>query len=216
MNQLLFIYAHLDDETILSYGTMLKLSKENSINILILCGDGRKTGLFKNINQLERIKAFKANCKDFNFKLCNNKDLTLTREIVKKEVEKYIFEVKPEKIFTHSTADIHYEHRLIADEVITACRCVSNSSIKALYCTESQAAKQAYSQFGVFQPNYFIDISDYISLKRNALMNYNCELPANDSDLRSINSIISYNQLLGRQVGTSYCEAYQQVFSIVK
>lgn len=214
-NNILFIYAHLDDETILSYGTMLKLVNDYNINILILCGNGSYYRFFKSINQFKRIKAFKINCKDFKFKLCNYNNLTLTREIVKNEVEKYIFKLKPEKVFTHSTTDIHYEHRLIADEVITACRAIPNSSIKALYCTEQQTARWAYNQFGVFQANYFIDISNYISLKRKALMNYNCELPAFNNDLRSVDSIIDYNQLLGRQVGTDYCEAYQQIFSVI-
>lgn len=211
----LFIYAHLDDETILSYGTMLKLAKNNSINILTLCGKGRKTNIQQEITiQKNRILAYKENCKNFKFKLCDNYDLSLTREIVKKEVEKYISNLKPDEVFTHSTADMHYEHRLIAEEVILTCRCKPNSVIKALYCTESQTAKYAYSQFGNFQPNFFVNISDYISIKKNALVKYNYELPINDNDLRSCDSILKNNQILGRQVGTFYCEAYQQIFKV--
>lgn len=37
----LFIYAHLDDETILSFGTILKLATTGiNVNIFVLCGGG--------------------------------------------------------------------------------------------------------------------------------------------------------------------------------
>ena len=39
---ILFIYAHLDDETILSYGTLAKLTKNNNILLVTLCGNGRE------------------------------------------------------------------------------------------------------------------------------------------------------------------------------
>jgi LmbE family N-acetylglucosaminyl deacetylase len=41
-DKVLFIYAHMDDETILSYGTMKYLNEIGcSINVLCLCGNGR-------------------------------------------------------------------------------------------------------------------------------------------------------------------------------
>jgi LmbE family N-acetylglucosaminyl deacetylase len=40
-NTILFIYAHMDDETILSYGTIKKLSINNKVCIATLCGISR-------------------------------------------------------------------------------------------------------------------------------------------------------------------------------
>jgi hypothetical protein len=36
-----FIFSHIDDETILSYGTLKKLALNNSINIITMCGISR-------------------------------------------------------------------------------------------------------------------------------------------------------------------------------
>jgi len=59
----LFIYAHLDDETILSYGTMMKFAKDCSIHVAIICGEGRNVTIEQNIAiQKTRIAAFAQNC----------------------------------------------------------------------------------------------------------------------------------------------------------
>ena len=78
--RMLFIYAHLDDETILSYGTILKFAKQGyKISICIICGNGRVQDEKSSL----RMKAFKENFKDLeNVSLISYpiNDLTLTNE----------------------------------------------------------------------------------------------------------------------------------------
>lgn len=50
---ILFIYAHMDDETILSYGALKKISINNKVVVATLCGIGRNKD-----NYLERDSAY--------------------------------------------------------------------------------------------------------------------------------------------------------------
>ena len=87
----LFIYAHMDDETILYYGTMLKLQASGEVSILILCGKGRNATTDENmLLQQKRFLAFKENCSMFNYKLLPYKDITLKQSDVKEAMQTHI------------------------------------------------------------------------------------------------------------------------------
>lgn len=216
MKNILFIYAHLDDETILSYGTMMKFAKDCSIHVAIICGEGRNVTTEQNITiQKTRIAAFAQNCSQFTYTLLPYKDITLTADIVKKEVKNIIDMFKPDVVFSHLSDDFHYEHRLVADEVLLSCRRQKNCNVKALYASVSPAMMQKYGQKDkAFLPNYFIDITDYIEQKNIALSRYSMELPSDANDIRSAESIIAQNRQYGRLMNTGYCEAYQQIFKL--
>lgn len=211
-SNILFVFAHLDDETILSYGTMLKFSVAYKVGVLVLCGNGSTN---KSLDyRLKRLDVFEKNVVGFKFKTCNYFDLCLERNNIKKEIESFIAKTKPEIVFTHSMADMHFEHRLVGEEVLTACRRVGNASVKALYATAAPTQMTAYNQFGSFQPNYFVDISKFIEQKKSALERYSMELPSDSNDIRSAESIIAQNRQYGRLMGVDYCEAYQQLFKL--
>lgn len=215
MKKILFIYAHLDDESILSYGTICKLAKNANIYIAIVCGKGRKNLSAIDINkQKDRLQAFISNCQQFNYKLFQHEDITLTQSEVKNDIQRYVNDIKPDVVFSHFLGDLHYEHRLVAEEIMLACRLQKNSSIKALYTTVSPTIAQTFGQKQLFNPNYFVDISDYIEQKKQALARYNMELPVDNNDIRSSESIIAQNRQYGRLMNTGYCEAYQQIFKL--
>lgn len=69
---------------------------------------------------------------------------------------------KPDVVFSHLANDFHYEHCLVAEEVMLACRRQHNSTVKALYSSASPAILQSFGIKDVFKPNYFVDITDYI------------------------------------------------------
>lgn len=116
----------------------------------------------------------------------------MTTFIVKSEITKYIDIISPDIVFSHSTSDLHYEHRIVAEEVLIACRRQCRSTVKELYATVSPAGiMQAFNLKNIFIPNYFVDISDYIEQKKQALALYDMELPVDNNDIRSSESIIA-------------------------
>jgi len=63
-----------------------------------------------------------------------------------------------------------------------------------------------------FQPNSYVDIGDYITLKQLALSKYTTET-YDYPDARSVESMITLSKYRGYQVGFNYAEAFQLVFS---
>ncbi len=97
---------------------------------------------------------------------------------VVQEVEKIISKYKPDTIFTHHAGDLNIDHRLTHEAVITACRPQADNTVKTLlfYEIPSSTEWQAPYTSHVFIPNWFIDISDELTLKIKALEEYHNEL----------------------------------------
>ena len=204
-----FIYSHLDDETILSYGTLKKLSCDNSLFVIILCKGRDNTQ-----HQIKRKEVFIKNIKNIGakYKVFNSYDLNLTHRKIKYSLD-YLTKYMPQPniIFTHSICDLHFEHRMVAEEVMIKFRPTSNvikfiTSVSPTYTWTNQ-------QFGIFNPNMFVDISNYADEKRKALKLYSMEFKENDNDNRSVESIMTQNRQYGFQMNTQYCEAYQVLWS---
>ncbi len=215
LKHILFIYAHLDDETILSYGTISKLKKSgHNVHVCCLCGNGRKDS-----DNVIRQNAFLNNIKelDVSYNVFDNKDLTLNSDIVNTYIrEVFSFYKNIDTVFTHSLCDNHFEHKLLAEQILLKCRKTKDSNINSLYTSVMPNSAWTYNQFGNFTPNYFVDISDVIEQKKIALNRYITELIFDSNDLRSTDAIIDQNRLYGRQMNVNYCEAYQQIFSFVQ
>ena len=212
----LFVYAHLDDETILSYGTIQKhLENKDGVSIAVLCGDGRDSGQF-NQSQKDRLDAFYTIYDDIltaNLKVFANNDLTLTHDSIKQCLNTIDFD-DYDVVYTHSIHDLHFEHRLVAEEVTVYCR-PNMSSVKELYSAVTFASTQGFGQFGVFLPNMFIDVEKHINAKKNALSQYSMEFSGHgNNDIRSVESIIDWNRHNGKVVNLKYVEPYEQVFRV--
>lgn len=208
----LFIYAHMDDETMMSYGLMQKLIvDQHDVHLLTLCGNSRKDGspTSSRKNAYKRNMAFLTSCHT-----CGYRDLTLTDHIVNNVVYKELSRVQPQHVITHSPADQHFEHRLISNSVLLQCRIKGQSSIKSLSYAVLPTINQAYYQYGNFHPNKFVDITHYIDSKIAAMRQYVDigEIPQDNNDIRSLQSVLTQDRMWGFQIGVKYAEAYQQVF----
>lgn len=94
-------------------------------------------------------------------------------------------------MFTHSLDDLHYEHKFVANEVLLVCRRMKDSTVKALYTSSSPTLMQSFQRECMFTPNYFVDISEYAEKKKEALSRYSMELPSDNNDIRSAESILT-------------------------
>lgn len=214
-----FIYAHMDDETILSYGTMKKFVDEgHDVYLLTFCGlSSKDQSRSKTVDRLYVYKSNTSFLKGENIFLEQFYDLTLTKEQVDLTLTKVLSKINLDSIITHSIIDNHYEHRLIAQEVLLFSRLNrNNQNLKSLWTIASQTYFQTYNQFGSFQSNVFIDISQYKKIKENALTLYSSchEIPFDSNDIRSVQSVLSYNKQLGYQTNREYCEGFQSLFEI--
>lgn len=183
----LVIAAHPDDEVLGVGGTIAKhISSGDNVNIMILSGGITSRDNVENIEKevtglnLESRNAILTlgveinNVHYYDFP-DNMFDSIPLLEIVK-IIEKKINEIKPDVVYTHFYGDLNIDHQIVSLASITACRPLSG--VKKVLCYEvlSSTEQKNMLQSQIFNPNYFVDIEDYLKLKINAMQKYKKEL----------------------------------------
>ncbi len=211
--KILFVIAHLDDESFGPAGTISKLSKKNEIFIMSLC-----KGRLNNKKVFEkRIDSFFKSCKELNSIpiIMNNEDLFLEEKNCINDIEKTILKINPEIIYTHNISDIHKDHQLVSKSCLVACRPKINSKIRELYMFETSASTEwSFGQIEpIFIPNVFVNIKDHYETKIKCLSFYESEL-YDYPDARSLKSVDIMSSYRGKQIGIERAEAFKLIFSL--
>ena len=135
----------------------------------------------------------------------NEMDLVSNLQI-SKEIERIIQKFRPEQVFTHSMFDVNVDHRSLYLATLTATRPKKGTKIKKVYAFEIPSSTEWYFPTQ-FSPNTFVDISNEIKAKIQAIKKYKNELEAFPHP-RSINAISSISKKWGSVSGFSNAEAF--------
>ena len=215
MKNILIVAAHPDDEVLGCGGTIAKLTSDGiRVNVLFLA-DGESSR--KNIKNLQKKiierkenakKALKIlGCNSVKFlNFPDNRLDTVDLLSVIKKIEDYIEVIQPYAVFTHFEKDLNIDHQVAHRAVITACRPQPNYCVKELFFFEV-ASSTEWNLSKVFMPNFFVDITKTLSLKKKALRVYEKEL-RNFPHPRSIKLIEAQAHLRGSSVGCKAAEAF--------
>jgi LmbE family N-acetylglucosaminyl deacetylase len=211
--KILFIFAHLDDESFGPAGTISKLCESNEVTIVSLC-KGNRPG--NEHVESKRLNAFHKACSYFGAKslVFENSDCKLDLEKCLVDVESVIRDIQPEVVFTNNISDIHRDHRIVSESVMVACRPKPESTVNQLYMCEIPASTE-WSMGQIepsFTPNYFVDVTKYMHEKRHVLSLYDTETYSYP-DARSEKSMIILSEFRGKQVGLDNAESFKLVYS---
>lgn len=120
---------------------------------------------------------------------------------------------KRDCIYQHS--GINTVRRLIHQAVLTDCRPVPDSSVQEIYAFEVLSATGWNTPgHNTFSPNVFIDISQYLDTKRQALEAYNLEIRP-EPHTRSITNIMRLAEFRGNTVGLKAAEGFGLIRRVV-
>lgn len=210
---ILFILAHMDDE-VYSSGTIMKLIEDgHKVHLLTLCGEGRTIEKHKNS---ARIQAWKKISEELGLTKCTSSsyyDLSLKymdeasersfKIIIEQEIRNYDIDW----VFTNHEFDQHSDHKAVSELVRLCCR-EDRSTVKKLYeCYIPGSTERGID--GIKHFNIVIEISKYISKKKELLKLYGTELlNANDID-----GTILGNSYFGKMYGFKYAEIFKLVYS---
>ena len=217
--KILVIAAHPDDEVLGCGGSIAKLSKQGAVIHIAFLADGVFSRVgdakIKQNELMQRRLAAENACNILGAHSVSFGDFpdnqldTIPLIDVIRTVEEIIKKYNPDTIFTHHGGDLNIDHRLTHDAVLTACRPQSDNSVKTLLFYEVPSSTEWQSPNSVlfFTPNWFIDISDELNLKTQALNAYHDELRAWPHP-RSIKGV----EYLARWRGATICVEAAEAF----
>lgn len=155
----LFVFAHMDDETVSSYGTIRRMLDEGvEVVVACMCGYGRSEGfsekrreVFTSYSGLEAI-----------VEIGENYDLGLTRTAAQSVFDALVDKYEPNVVITHWSHDLHFEHRLVSEVALVACRNAPGKPVKQLWYTSSPVERWTHGMLGqVFVPSFFVEVGKY-------------------------------------------------------
>lgn len=116
---------------------------------------------------------------------------------------------RPDIIYVHHAGDLNVDHRRLNEAVVTACRPIPNQPVKRILSFEvaSSSEWQPPNSGPLFQPNWFVDISEQFSRKKEALETYSSEMRP-WPHARSIEAIEHLARWRGAQSGVAAAEAF--------
>ena len=222
MNTILVVAAHPDDEVLGCGGTIARFCESAAIHILIL-GEGCTSRYDSRSEaskvELERIgKAARSAAKVLGAQSItlesfpdNQFDEPPLLSIVKC-VEKVLGEIRPDVVYTHHPSDLNIDHKITFQAVLTATRPLPNCSVKELYTFETPSATEwsFHQNHPVFKPNVFIDVSQSIEKKLQAMEFYETEIRSFPHP-RSLEALKAICRRWGTVVSREYVEAFELV-----
>jgi LmbE family N-acetylglucosaminyl deacetylase len=188
--RILVVAAHPDDEILGCGGTIAKLSSTgNEVHIVIMAEGSTSRSASRDVElHREQIRhlselAYKTNtylgaASVTLHGLPDNRMDSLELLDVIKIVESEIERIRPEVVFTHHSADLNIDHRIIHDCVLTACRPQPAHPTNRILFFEVPSSTEWRPNTSVspFVPNWFEDIAAFLSLKLKALEQYESEV----------------------------------------
>lgn len=126
-------------------------------------------------------------------------------------VSNVLKEVQPDEVYVPFSHDLHQDHQAIAYAAIVACRPYLDIGRKVkrvlAYETLSETHLAPPYLAPAFQPNVFVDISDFIDKKLDAMRAYASQLQA-DHLPRSIAGLQALARFRGTHNGVEAAEAF--------
>ena len=216
----LVIVAHPDDEVIGVGGTILKLQKEYGyevrVEFMTSTEQNKKWDQAAEVSEILNVEIDRppySGTDDYFEPLeLDGKPIANLVEYIEDLIETH----EPELVFTHHAGDLNQDHRAIGEAVLIATRPYPGQTVKKLYTFDTASSTEwGFGEFNKFEPNVFIDISDYFNIKLKALMMYEKEI--RDLEFphpRSLEALKASSIMKGSVVGLNKAETFKLVRSI--
>ena len=214
--KVLVVAAHPDDEALGCGGTIARhVSMGDEVALACITDGVGARGIVEGA-WAKRQRAMTFSCGALGIKqvhhlgalanLDNRMDGVPLLEHVQK-LEPIIAKVAPAVIYTHHGGDLNIDHRITHQAVMTACRPMPGSSVKAIYAFEVPSSTEWASETEqAFRPNHFVDITATLDKKIKALEAYAEEMRPFPHP-RSVEAVKALAAWRGASVGLMAAEA---------
>lgn len=220
MEKILVIAAHPDDEVLGTGGVIARhTSHGDDVHILIVtegCSSqypDRPEMIAQKQHEAQEAASILGVAPE-NLHFGNLPDMkldTVPLTAVNACIERIVRSVQPKIVYTHAGTDVNFDHQRIFEASLVACRPYSAPFLRAVYTYFVPSS----SEWGAapFDANHYVDISDVMETKSNAMGAYKSELRSAPHP-RSLESLRAINASFGSVIGCRYAEAFKLVRSI--
>lgn len=205
IKNVLLIGAHFDDSELGAGGTAAKLAKEGKQVYKITLTDNvtrfneRDVIVDFDSSKIQSNKACNIlGIKELDFQTEGCSKLQYSKEIMQR-LEAIIFKYDIDTVFIHFNEDMNRDHIEANNICLTAARHCAN-------ILEYQS--NGYILDNAFYPTFFVNISDYIDKKREALTQYGSE---HNRMNRLFDTVIERNHIWGYANEVEYAEGFRIV-----
>ena len=131
------------------------------------------------------------------------------------ELEKIIRENQITDLYLPHRGDIHKDHRITYEAALVSARPINNNPVKRILSYETMSETEWAAPFAdeAFIPNIFVDISQYIELKKNAFKFFTTQIK-NFPHPRSLESLENLSKFRGSTVSFYNAEAFMLIREI--
>jgi len=215
--KVLVIAAHMDDEILGMGGTIAKhVAAGDDVTVCIACKRAYNHQFDAQIVQEEKDAAMQAakvlgyggiQFLDLRDELLDERLLDLIDPI-----EELVIKKMPAVVYTHHRGDSNQDHRAVCHASMVACRSTCQYKVPRVLTYEVPSATDIAPPFPeyAFQPNFYVDIGEFLDRKVQALKAYKRELREFPHP-RSTKGIEVLAQKRGMEVGFPAAEAFMLI-----
>lgn len=213
----LVISAHMDDEILGMGGTIAKHVKAgDSVSVCIACKRAYNHQFDPKVVEEEKAAARRAakvlGYQDTHFLDLRDEMLDERLLDIIVPLEEVVLKVRPDVVYTHHRGDSNQDHRAVFQASMIACRALSQHKVPRLLSYEVPSSTEQAPPFPeyAFQPNFYVNISEFLDRKIEAMKAYARELREFPHP-RSAKGIEIFAQKRGMEVGFQAAEAFMMI-----
>ena len=210
----LVISAHMDDEILGPGATIAKhVSVGDRVTVCIVCKRAYDHQFDETLVQEEKDSAMRAagvlGYDDIRFLDLRDELLDERLLDVIVPLEECVMQVRPLVVYTHHRGDANQDHSAVLRASMVACRTISQHKVPRLLSYEVLSSTDQALPFPeyAFQPNYYVNVSDFLGKKLEAMKAYAREL-RDFPHPRSLQGIEVLARKRGMDVGFPAAEAF--------
>jgi len=217
--KILVIAPHPDDETLGCGGTLLNhISNGDSVFWLMVTNIKEEYGYSEkqvSIRQEEIDSVSLA----YGFEKYYNLDIPTTKldqipfsDLIA-DISRVIKKVCPEIIYLPSGNDVHTDHQIVSKATFSCTKNFRYPFIKKILMYETLSETEFAPPLlgNAFQPNLFVDVTEFFENKSKIMQLYSSEVMQTPLP-RSVESIEALAKYRGSRIGVRYAEAYMLLF----
>ncbi|MCH7505465.1 PIG-L family deacetylase [PVC group bacterium] len=220
MKKVLVLAPHMDDEVLGLGGTISKHVKLGcTVKVCFVCN--RAYGHKYEDTLIEKEKNHALEAKRIlgyqNHVFLDLNDETLDERLIDTiiPIERVVHEFKPEIVYLPHKGDNNQDHRAVFLAAMVALRSFAAPFVNEIYTYEVPSSTEQAAPLveNIFCPNRYVDISEFVEIKKRALECYQTEKRSYPHP-RSVKAIEVWGMKRGVEAYLEHAEAYVSIRSI--